>query len=118
MRIYRPLWVTKGVSPLANIVQDTAHAARSVQGLLPDLCHQAAFFAGGCRLPHWSDCSPPPRLEKVEVDETLALHPADGGWADCFAALALCWRRTNNANANGLCPDVIQRRWLVRFSMY
>eukprot|EP00752_Nemacystus_decipiens_P005185 g4705.t1 len=64
MRIYRPRWVTKGLSPLALIVQDTAHAARSVQGLLPDLCHQAAFFAAGCRLPYWADCSPPPRLEK------------------------------------------------------
>lgn len=67
MRIYRPQWVTKGASPLEQIVQDTAHAAWSVQGLFPDLCHQAALAAGGCRLPYWSDCKPPPRVEKVGV---------------------------------------------------
>ncbi|CAN0041482.1 unnamed protein product, partial [Ectocarpus sp. 4 AP-2014] len=64
MRIYRPRWVTRGGSPLGLIVQDTADAARSVQGLVPDLCRQAAFIAGGCRLAYWSECNPPPRVEK------------------------------------------------------
>ncbi|CAN0386229.1 unnamed protein product, partial [Ectocarpus fasciculatus] len=64
MRIYRPRWVIRGGSPLGLIVQDTADAARSVQGLVPDLCRQAAFIAGGCRLAYWSDCNPPPRVEK------------------------------------------------------
>lgn len=65
MRIHKPNWVAQSTSPLGVIVQDTAHAARSVQGLLPDLCLQAALFAGGCRVPHWSDCSPPVRVEKA-----------------------------------------------------
>lgn len=65
MRIHKPNWVAQSTSPLGVIVQNTAHAARSVQGLLPDLCLQAALFAGGCRVPHWSDCSPPVRVEKA-----------------------------------------------------
>ncbi len=76
MRIYRPRWVTKAAPPLALIVQDTAHAARSVEGLLPDLCHQAAFFAGGCRLPYWPSCNPPPRIEKVKRFGVRKLHEA------------------------------------------
>lgn len=67
MRIHKPNWVAQSTSPLAVIVQDTAHAARSVQGLFPDLCLQAALFAGGCRAPHWSDCSPPVRVEKASL---------------------------------------------------
>lgn len=65
MRIHKPNWVAQSTSPLGVIVQNTAHAARSVQGLFPDLCLQAALFAGGCRVPHWSDCSPPVRVEKA-----------------------------------------------------
>lgn len=68
MRIYRPRWVISGGSPLGLIVQDTADAARSVQGLVPDLCRQAAFIAGGCRLAYWSECNPPPRVEKVKTE--------------------------------------------------
>ncbi|CAM9886623.1 unnamed protein product, partial [Hapterophycus canaliculatus] len=64
MRIYRPRWVTGRSSPLTLVVQDTAHAARNVQGLFPDLCHQAAFVAGGCGVPYWSECNPPARVEK------------------------------------------------------
>ncbi|CAN0006548.1 unnamed protein product [Scytosiphon promiscuus] len=64
MRIYRPRWVTGKSSPLTLVVQDTAHAARNVQGLFPDLCHQAAFVAAGCGVPYWSECNPPPRVEK------------------------------------------------------
>lgn len=52
-------------------MQDTVEAARSVQGIFPDLCQQVAFVAMGCQLPYWSECNPPPHVEKVRLEGVI-----------------------------------------------
>lgn len=119
MRMYRPRWLTKGASPLGTIVQDTAHAARSVQGLVPDLCHQAALVAGGCQLPYWPDCRPPPRVEKVggswgpltglqDGFPACSLpHCSDTRKGETFILVTRCTRGSDSNNR--------YKRWCVSF---